>query len=171
MPATRIVATTLETVLPLRATLSIPPRSTEMTLTPGDTLEGSAHVAAYVDDQLVGVGSVVPEPLPVLDHRGGWRIRGTMVLPAFRHRGVGLIIIVHLLRHVEQHPNPYAWSYAKPAVVPRYPGLQYRPTGFTHWHPLGGLTLLMGNRHTLELISAATGASYEADSTPDLGAI
>jgi SAM-dependent methyltransferase/GNAT superfamily N-acetyltransferase len=170
-PDITIGPTDLESVLRFRMALSEPPRSREAALSAGDTAPGCAHFGAFLHGRLVGVHSLGPESLPILDHRSGWRGRGLIVLPEFRNRGIGAALMQHKLEVIESRPNPFAWGYGKRKLVPLYSRLGYRPTGFTHVHPVGGETLLFGNQHTLELIHNALGVDYSNGRIPDLGRV
>lgn len=161
----------LEIALRFRMELSDPPRSREAALSPGDMSPDAMHFAAYVDGEIAGVASLGPQKLPILHHPDAWRLRGAAVVPEFRSRGVGIFLVLHVLRQVETKMNPCAWGYAKPTLIPLFAPLGYRPTGYTHVHPVGGRTLLLGNHHTLALISANTGVAYAEGAPPELGAV
>ena len=171
MTAVQIRQTDLETALQLRMTLSEPPRSREAAMSPGDTAPEAVHFGAYIEGQLVAVCSVGPERLPVLNHPDAWRLRGLIVLPDFRNRGLGPKLLQQLLQHVEAKPNPLAWSYVKRKLIPLYTRFDYHPTGYTYVHPSGGDTFLFGNQHTLELIREATGTVGGENALSHLGAI
>jgi GNAT superfamily N-acetyltransferase len=166
-----IIETDLESVLQMRMAHSDPPRSREAALSIGDSAPECVHFGACLRGELVGVCSVGPEHLPILGHPPGWRLRGLVVLPQFRGSGLGTELIRHRLGYVEKLPHPRAWGYAKRRLVRFYSSFGYRPTGYTHMHPVGGETLLFGNAHTLRFIEDATGVSYAADELPVLGAI
>jgi GNAT superfamily N-acetyltransferase len=171
MSRIHIVPTDLDTVVPLRMTLSIPPRSREAALSSGDTADGVAHFAAYLEGQLVGVCSIGPEALPILQHAPAWRTRGLVVLPKFRDRGVGLALVRTLLQFGESKPNPLVWGYAKQHLIPLYELVGVFPTGYRHVHHSGGNTMLVGNKHTLRLIRDATGITYTDGEVPEMGCI
>lgn len=171
MSLIQIKRTDLETVLALRMTLSDPPRSREEALSPGDLSEDAAHFGAYIDEQLVGVYSIGPEALPVLDHPPAWRFRGLVVLPDFRNRAVGPALVKYQLQEIETRPSPLGWSYAKRKHLAFFGTFGYRATGYTYQHPVSGETHLLGNRHTLRVIAEATGVSYGAGDPPSLGNI
>jgi GNAT superfamily N-acetyltransferase len=167
----QIRRTDLETVLALRMTLSDPPRSREEALSPGDLSEDAAHFGAYIDEQLVGVYSIGPEPLPVLDHPPAWRFRGLVVLPNFRNRAVGPALVRYQLQEIETRASPLGWSYAKRKHLAFFSAFGYCATGYTYNHPVSGETHLLGNRHTLRVIAEAMGVNYGAGEPPWLGTI
>jgi GNAT superfamily N-acetyltransferase len=171
MDKLRIDTTDLESVLTLRTQFLDPPRSREEALSPGDTARECVHFGAYLDGTLVGVCSVGPEPLPVLDHPPAWRMRGLVVLPQLRGSGIGTELIKHRLRHVAAQSNPLAWGFAKRRLIALYSSLGYCPTGYTYVHPVGGETLLFGNQPTLHWIEQATGVSYSGEELPALGPV
>ena len=171
MDRLRIVTTDLESVLGLRTAFLDPPRSREEALSSGDTAPECVHFGAYLDDQLVGVCSVGPEPLPILDRPAAWRMRGLVVLPQLRGSGIGTALIRHRLQHVARQANPLAWGYAKRRLVRLYSSLGYHPTGYTYVHPVGGETLLFGNEPALRWIENATGVRYVAGEPHSFGAV
>ena len=171
MPRLQIGLTDLETALRFRMEFSTPPRSREAALSPGDVAPTAVHFGAYIDGELVGVCSIGPQELPILDHPAAWRLRGLMVLPRFRNRGVGPALLKHQLREVDARPHPFAWSYVKRKVAPFFSLYGYRATGYSHDHPVGGQTLLFGNEHTLRLIESITGITYSDGEPPDLGIV
>jgi GNAT superfamily N-acetyltransferase len=158
MDSPRIAPVDLETVLQLRTSFSEPPRSREAALSPGDTAQGAIHLGIFVCGNVVGVASVGPEPLPLLDHPSGWRIRGMVVLPENRRQGLGGALVEQLLEYVEGQDSPFAWCYAKPRLLSYYGRYGMRPTGHTHLHPIGGPTLLFGSDRTLNLIRNQAGS-------------
>lgn len=164
-----IAASDLETALQMRMIYSDPPRSREAAMSPGDTAPECAHFGAYLDGRFVGVCSVGPEPLPILDHPAAWRMRGLIVLPEFRRSGVGTALIQHRLQHVAKQSNPLAWGFAKRRLARLYSSLGYCPTGYTYVHPVGGPTLLFGNQNTLRYIERATGVTYTDGEPPEFG--
>src|SRR5579864_5302879 len=123
----QIAPVDLETVLQFRTTLSEPPRSREVALSPGDTAAAAIHLGAFFEGQVVGVGSVGPEPLPVLNHPPAWRIRGLAVLPGNRRHGVGSVLVRELLEHVDEQSSPLAWCCAKHKLISYYGGCGMRP--------------------------------------------
>lgn len=171
MARLHIGPTDLETALRFRMAWSSPPRSREAALSPGDTAPMAVHFGAYIDGELVGVCSIGPQRLPIVDHREGWRLRGLMVLPNFRNRGIGPALLKHQLRDIDTRPNPFAWSYVQQKQLPFFTHYGYRPTGYTYEHPVSGPTLLFGNEHTLHLIQEATGITYSDGEPPSLGAV
>lgn len=171
MARLHIGLTDLETALRFRMALSSPPRSREDALSPGDTAAMAVHFGAYIDGEIVGVCSIGSQPLPVLDHPEAWRLRGMMVLPDLRNRGIGPALLKHQLREVDTKPNPFAWSYVQRRQAPFFAHHGYRPTGYTYQHPVSGETLLFGNEHTLRLIQDVTGITYSEGDPPNLGAV
>lgn len=163
--------TDLETALRFRMEFSSPPRSREAALSRGDTAPMAVHLGAYLDGRLVGVCSIGPERLPVLNRPDAWRLRGMMVLPDFRNRGVGPALLKHQLQEIDARPNPFAWSYVQSRQAPFFIQYGYRPTGYTYEHPVSGETLLFGNRHTLRLIQDINGIVYGDGDPPRLGAV
>ncbi|MDH3308367.1 MAG: GNAT family N-acetyltransferase, partial [Acidimicrobiia bacterium] len=59
----------------------------------GDDDPAGAHFGAFVADELVGVGSVFPQPHPDRPAPGDWRLRGMAVADGRRSLGVGKAVL------------------------------------------------------------------------------
>jgi GNAT superfamily N-acetyltransferase len=161
----------METALRLRMQLSEPPRSREAAMSVGDTAPAAIHLGAFLEDRLVGVGSVGPEPVPVLSRRDAWRLRGLIVLPSEQRKGIGRELVRALLARIDRQFSAMAWCYAKPKLISYYGGCGMRPTGYTYEHPVGGPTLLFGNDQTRDWIHRLTGVIYSERDLPVLGVV
>jgi predicted GNAT family N-acyltransferase len=73
---------------------------------PYDTAPEALHIGGFLNGQLIGVGSIIPEPrknaaLPI-----SWRIRGMAVLEEARGTGVGGKILQRLIDHASDQQLP-----------------------------------------------------------------
>ena len=95
----------------------IPPRAV---LRPEDALPGARHFGAFLGGALVGAASVHPEPLAPEGPAGGWRLRGMVVAPEHRGRGVGARVLDACARHAASAGASYLWCSARLAACPFY---------------------------------------------------
>ena len=87
---------------------------------PGDEAADSLHLGAFEEDELVGIASVMREPLPGSDEGSGWRIRGMATLPEARRHGHGGALLERCLTHVAAHGGTIAWCTARATAIEFY---------------------------------------------------
>jgi predicted GNAT family N-acyltransferase len=88
-----------------------PPESSVM---PDDDHPRSRHVAVYLVDQLVSVGSVLPgEPPWAPERRPGWRVRGMATRDGYRGRGLGNLVLSDLLDYASAQDGDVIWCAAR----------------------------------------------------------
>jgi GNAT superfamily N-acetyltransferase len=88
----------------------------EASFYPGDKDRNSGHFAAYVDDKVVGVASVLAAPEPDGHHiagRGTWRLRGMAVDPDHRGEGAGTALIDRVRDFVTRAGGGLLWCNAR----------------------------------------------------------
>jgi GNAT superfamily N-acetyltransferase len=85
---------------------------------PGDQERSSGHFAAYVDDRVVGVASVLEQPEP--DGPGQWRLRGMAVDPDHQGFGAGAALIERVRDFVERSGGGQIWCNARLTAVGFY---------------------------------------------------
>jgi GNAT superfamily N-acetyltransferase len=85
---------------------------------PGDQERSSGHFAAYVDDRVVGVASVLEEP--ETDGPGQWRLRGMAVDPDHRGAGAGSALIERVRDFVAPSGSALIWCNARLTAVGFY---------------------------------------------------
>ena len=112
----RLVA--VEVVRPLRhRVLRGPDRPLAESVYPQDELRATVHVAAYLDDGVVGCATFFPEPF---DGQPAWRLRGMATEPSVRRRGVGSALLTEGLRIVESAGVRLLWCNARTGALPFY---------------------------------------------------
>ncbi len=96
---------------------------------PDDDHPLARHVAVYLGDELVSVGSVLPgDPPWAPERRPGWRIRGMATREGFRGRGLGNVVLTDLIDYAGDHGGDVIWCNARMGA-PRF----YARAGFvTH---------------------------------------
>jgi len=83
---------------------------------PGDDDPEALHLAGYRDREMVGVASLVPEPLPVEPGPDEWRIRGLAVEHGHRGYGLGGLLLDRLLDHAAAMGARIVWGIAPAAA-------------------------------------------------------
>lgn len=89
---------------------------------PGDDRPGAGHwMARHPELGLVGIVSVMPEPVPWLGGRsGGWRLRGMATAPEVRGWGIGSDLVDAVVDHVVHQGGTDLWCTARMAAVGFY---------------------------------------------------
>jgi GNAT superfamily N-acetyltransferase len=85
---------------------------------PGDQDRSSGHFAAYVDDRVVGVASVLEEPES--EAPGHWRLRGMAVDPEHQGTGAGSALIERVRDFVARSGGGLIWCNARLTAVGFY---------------------------------------------------
>lgn len=79
----------------------------------GDDALDTLHVGAFVEGDLVGVATVMREPLPGEDDADAWRLRGMATLPEVRGQGYGGALLERCLTHIADHGGHAVWCNAR----------------------------------------------------------
>jgi predicted GNAT family N-acyltransferase len=89
-------------------------RPPEASVMPDDDHPQSRHVAVYLDDELVSVGSVLPGAPPWAEERApGWRIRGMATRDGYRGRGLGNLVLSDLIDYSRAQGDGVVWCAAR----------------------------------------------------------
>jgi L-Ala-D/L-Glu epimerase len=93
VPSLRPVAVAV--VHPLRMAVLRPGRPVGSSVYPGDEDPAARHIAAFVGDEVVSVGSVLANDPPpwVPSPVDGWRVRGMATRDGWRGRGLGRLVV------------------------------------------------------------------------------
>ena len=112
---------------------------------PGDDERGAGHWTARQPELgLVGIVSVMPEPVPWLGgHPGGWRLRGMATAPEVRGWGVGSELVDAVVAHVAGHGGAVLWCTARMAAVGFYEHKGFQVIGETWEEPVIGTHIHM----------------------------
>lgn len=84
---------------------------------PGDEHEDRRHVGVFKGEQLIGVGTAHPQPMPGGLHAGAWRIRGLAVEHGHRGRGLGTLLLQDLFDHATSLGGTLAWALVPPEAA------------------------------------------------------
>jgi predicted GNAT family N-acyltransferase len=89
-------------------------RPPEASVMPDDDHPLSRHVAVYLNEELVSVGSVLPgEPPWAPERRPGWRIRGMATREGSRGRGLGNVVLNDLIDYARAQGGDVIWCAAR----------------------------------------------------------
>ncbi|MBV9258310.1 MAG: GNAT family N-acetyltransferase [Ktedonobacteraceae bacterium] len=73
---------------------------------PYDTAPGALHIGGFLGDQLIGVGSIVPDAREEASQPTSWRVRGVAVLEEVRGTGTGGKILQALINYARTQSLP-----------------------------------------------------------------
>ena len=96
-----------------------------------DAIHGTFHLAAYIDDRLVGISSFYPEEHPDLDQLPApqFRIRGMASLDEYRRKGIGSSLLKRGERIVKERGGKLLWCNARTNAIPFYEKLGFEVSG------------------------------------------
>ena len=80
--------------------------------------DAGIHFGAFVDDDLVGVASMVPEARG--GGSGGWRVRGMAVVPEHRGSGIGVDLLRAAVDEAWNLDVPEVWCNARTSAAGFY---------------------------------------------------
>jgi GNAT superfamily N-acetyltransferase len=139
-----------EITYPLRQQVLRAGMAPEASFYPGDKNRSSGHFAAYLDDNMVGVVSVLAEPEPDDHHmagRGTWRLRGMVVDPDHRGEGVGAALIARVRDFVQRSGGGLLWCNARATAEGFYLKMGFVRTGEPWEEPDIGGHVRMHDEH------------------------
>gem|GEM_PF-5574899 len=112
-PGFALLAVEPAVTVPLRHAILRPDLPLDACVNDYDHAEGALHLAAFEgrDDLIVGVGSILPDPLldpPAAGQPIHWVIHAMAVHPHYRRAGVGAALLTSLIDYVWQCSAPLA---------------------------------------------------------------
>jgi GNAT superfamily N-acetyltransferase len=111
-----ILEISVEETYPLRQTVLRPGRPPELSMYPGDSNENTHHFGAILDNEVVGVATIFPEPLPDYDFNYSWRLRGMAVSPEQQGKGIGKLLLQHCIKFVRAKGGDALWCNGRTTV-------------------------------------------------------
>ncbi|HEY3992966.1 MAG TPA: GNAT family N-acetyltransferase [Ktedonobacteraceae bacterium] len=90
----------------LRHRILRPHQSLTMCAFPYDTASGALHIGCFLNKQLLGIGSILPDPRENATQPTSWRIRGMAVLEEARGTGAGGKILQALIDYASSQQLP-----------------------------------------------------------------
>jgi predicted GNAT family N-acyltransferase len=111
---------------------------------PSDTAPGALHIGGFLNGQLIGVGSIVPEPREHATQPTCWRVRGMAVLESVRGTGAGGKILQALIDYTcTQHLPAEIWCNGRANVKGFYERFGFSQEGDLFDSPGTGPHFLM----------------------------
>jgi GNAT superfamily N-acetyltransferase len=113
----------------LRQRILRPHQTIEEMEYPLDNEQGSYHIGAFIEDQLVGIASLYPESQNTELHRGHWRIRGMAVDEEWQGKGVGRTLVQKCIDYVKGQGGHSLWCHARTSAIGFYDSLGFKRIG------------------------------------------
>lgn len=132
---TEIRALSPEETLPLRSDVLRPNQPIRESIYPGDDEATTQHWGAFVQNELVAIASLYPEPLPASAaylapaNTQCWRLRGMAVSPQFQGQGYGRQLLEYCLCAVAERGGKVLWCNARSPAVGFYRGAGLETAG------------------------------------------
>ncbi len=109
-----------------------------------DTAPGALHIGGFLNGQLIGIGSIVPEPREHAPLPISWRVRGMAVLEDVRGMGAGGKILQALIDHASAQTLPAEiWCNGRNNVTGFYERFGFAQEGDIFDQPGTGLHVLL----------------------------
>ncbi len=87
----------------------------------GDDSEGSFHLGVFNDEKLIGVASFIKNSNPFFDHLIQYQLRGMAVLPDFKGKGFGSLLLKEAESKIKrEHQDPFLWFNARVTATDFY---------------------------------------------------
>ena len=80
----------------------------------------SLHLAAYDDDEIVGVASLAPRPTPKRPGKVAWQLRGMAVSPARQGSGVGKELVAAAVDRLAARGVEVIWADGRDTALGFY---------------------------------------------------
>lgn len=110
---------TANDVYPLRHRVLRPHQTLAECVWAQDTDPDTAHFAAYINDQIIGVASIAISPREN-DPQNTWRLRGMATVPELQSKGVGGKVLLACLEHAKKCGGVLMWCNARTGALTFY---------------------------------------------------
>jgi predicted GNAT family N-acyltransferase len=111
---------------------------------PSDTEPDALHIGSFLNGQLIGIGSIVPEPRDHAAQPTSWRVRGMAVLEDAHGSGAGGKILQALIDHASAQSLPAEiWRHSRAHVKGFYERFGFAQEGDLFERPGTGPHVLM----------------------------
>lgn len=116
-------------VIPLRQLVLRPGQPESACHWPSDDDPTTAHFGAFVGGRLAGIASIYLEPQPGEADTSAWRLRGMATRPELRGNGIGGMLVLACIEHVENSGGRCIWCNARTPAVRFYERHGFRHVG------------------------------------------
>ena len=108
-----------------------------------DKVAESFHLAAFYKQKLVGIASVLKDHSTTFTEDDQFRLRGMAVLPDFRKKNIGALLLKQAENYCSQKEAKILWFNAREKVVPFYEKYHFQKKGHLFLIPSVGHHQLM----------------------------
>lgn len=105
----------------------------------------SGHYAVKIDGVVVATGTIRRKPSPRGEERA-WQIRGMVVQPELRGRGLGSDVLTALIHHAESLGGGLMWCYARIGARTLYERHGFEAEGEAFEDAVAGTQVYMARR-------------------------
>lgn len=109
----------------------------------GDDLPTTFHLGYFIDEQLVGVVTLLEKDHATLETKKAFQLRGMAVLTNFQKRGIGDALVKKAEVMIQQRNGTFVWMNAREIAVRFYEKLAYQKHGESFSIPKVGLHFVM----------------------------
>ncbi len=120
---------TTETTFSVRNPVLRPNQPVESCHFEGDNLPTTTHFGFYQEEKLVGIVSVFQKSNQNWDNKKQFQIRGMAVLPDFQKKGIGELLVKHVIEFAKENQMELIWFNARKNAVPFYEKLGFHIYG------------------------------------------
>lgn len=110
---------TASDVYPLRHRVLRPNQTLADCVWQQDTDAETAHFAAEMDNQIVGIASIAISPREA-DPPNTWRLRGMATVPELQGQGIGAKVLAACLTHAKARGGALIWCNARTTALAFY---------------------------------------------------
>ncbi|MEM6685793.1 MAG: GNAT family N-acetyltransferase [Bacteroidota bacterium] len=109
----------------------------------GDDLPTTFHLGYYIEEQLVGVVTLMKNTHATIDNNTAYQLRGMAVLTQFQKRGIGDALVKKAEAMILERGGTLIWMNAREVAVRFYEKLGYKKHGTPFDIPKIGLHFVM----------------------------
>lgn len=109
----------------------------------GDDLLTTFHLGYFLDEQLVGVVTLLEKDHATLETKKAFQLRGMAVLTNFQKKGIGDALVKKAEMMIQQRDGTFVWMNAREIAVRFYEKLGYQKHGEPFSIPKIGLHFVM----------------------------